>query len=147
MNTETILQLKIRFVTWHGFFSTPFLGWYLRNMRCYPIINKQGLGVLDQLIEYLQEGSIVGIFPEGKMQKENMQEIKAGRGVAYLMQKTQAPVIPVSLEYKRRWKYIPLYTFDMHIGKNLQYDIIEDNQLQQISNNVLESIYQLGKTS
>jgi len=145
VNKQQTKQLAIRFVTWHAFFSMPVLGWYLKQMRCYPIINKQGLGVLDDLVKYLQEGSIAGIFPDGRMHKIAKPPLKAGRGVAYLMQKTQAPVIPVYLEYRRRWKNWPFFTFSMIVGEQFKYGIIKEEELQKVAYHVLEKIYQLGE--
>jgi 1-acyl-sn-glycerol-3-phosphate acyltransferase len=144
INRNKVIDLRV--LTWHAFFSYPVLSWYLYAMRCYPIENRKGLSILDPVIGMLKEGNIVTIFPEGKMQKHPDHKGDAKRGVGYLVWKSQAPVLPVYINYRKPWKYIPIWGFTLHIGKITSYDTIKsEDEIQKVADDVLESVYELDK--
>lgn len=144
LNRNRIVNMRI--ITGAVFFTKPILGWYLRQMQCFPVVSGKGLQVVDPMVDVLNNGEIVTIFPEGKMQKHPDHKGDAKRGVAYLIWKTQAPILPIYINYHQKWKNLPFYTMTFNVGKITSYDIIQsEDELQKVADDVLESIYQLDK--
>lgn len=139
-----IKPVDMRIVTGERFFIIPIVGWYLKKMRCFPVTTGKGVEVLDPMVQVLQDGKIVTIFPEGKMQKHPDHKGDAKRGVGYLLWKSQAPLLPIYINYRKKWKWLPIWDMHFVVGEIKLYDIIKsDKELKQISDEVLESIYKL----
>ncbi len=136
----------VRFFAWHTFYDMPILGWYIRNMKSYRLINRQGLQVLDPGVEFLKEGGMIGIFPEGKIRKLTEKDKRAKRGIAYLAWKSEAPILPIYIKYHKRWKRLPFYTLEFAVGEQFTiHDIIKsEDDLQKGADQVLGPIYDLA---
>ncbi|NBP57096.1 1-acyl-sn-glycerol-3-phosphate acyltransferase [bacterium] len=135
--------VDIRIVTGEIFFKIPILGWYLRQMRCFPVEQGRGVEVLKPMVEVLSQGKIVTIFPEGKMQKQPHHRSNAKRGVGYLVWKSKAPVLPIYINYIKRYKYLPIWEMTLIIGKPHIYNIKSENELKEYADKILDSVYQL----
>ncbi len=143
MNRRRLVDMRI--VTGESFFKIPILGWYLRKMRCFPVERGRGVEILDPMVEVLSQDKIVTIFPEGKMQKKPHHRSDAKRGVGYLVWKSKAPVLPIYINYIKRYKYLPIWDMTFKVGKLTTYDIKSENELQQYSDKILDSVYQLAE--
>ena len=143
MNPDRLVDM--RYVTGESFFKIPILGWYLRQMRCFPVEKGRGVDILDPLVEALNQNVLVSIFPEGKMQKQPNHRSDAKRGVGYLIWKSQAPVMPIYINYIKKSKYIPIWEITLIIGKPHIYKIKSENELKEYADTVLDSVYNLAK--
>jgi len=90
---------SIQFLVAAEFFRAPGIGALLRCFRQIPIRRGQAdAGALDEAIETIRSGALAGIFPEGRVNPgdpENMQRVR--RGVARIALASGAPVIPVGI--------------------------------------------------
>jgi 1-acyl-sn-glycerol-3-phosphate acyltransferase len=86
-----------RFLVAAEVFDVRMPGWVLRRFLQIPIMRaSQDAGALDEAVRALGAGSLVGIFPEGRVNDEP--EMLRGRtGVARIALAAGAPVIPVGL--------------------------------------------------
>jgi 1-acyl-sn-glycerol-3-phosphate acyltransferase len=91
----------IRFVMDHQIFRIPLLNFVFRTAGAIPIaparenpeILKQAY---DRVARYLEEGEVVGIFPEGRLTEDG--EIGPFKsGIEQIIQRTPAPVVPMAL--------------------------------------------------
>ncbi|MEX0598316.1 MAG: lysophospholipid acyltransferase family protein [Candidatus Paceibacterota bacterium] len=137
------LPVDMRIITGERFFGIPILGWYLNKMRCFPVEKGRGIEILNPMIEVLKKGKIVTIFPEGKMQKKSEHKGDAKRGVGYLVWKSKAPVLPIYINYIKRYRYIPIWEMTFIIGKPKLYKVHSEDELQSIADKVLASVYKL----
>ena len=142
MNPDRLVDM--RYVTGESFFKIPILGWYLRQMRCFPVEKGRGVDILDPLVEALDQNVLVSIFPEGKMQKQPHHRSDAKRGVGYLIWKSQAPVLPIYINYIKRYKYLPIWEVTLIIGNPHIYKIKSENELKEYADIVLDSVYNLA---
>lgn len=144
MNRKKLIDMRI--VTGARFFDIPVVGWYLRQMRCFPVTSGNGVAVLDPIVGVLKQGGIVTIFPEGKMQKHPNHRGDAKRGVGYLIEQTSAPVLPIYINYNKRGGLIPVWDLTFRVGELHSYDIIEnEDNLKIIADSVLNTIYEINK--
>jgi len=147
MNRKKVISMY--FVTGARFFKQPIVGWYLRQMKCFSVDRGMGIQVLDPMVAALKNGEMVGIFPEGKMQKTVHERGDAKRGVGYLVAQSQASVLPVYINYHKKLKYLPFSDMTFRVGKITSYNDYQkddnENHLQVLADDVLESVYELDK--
>lgn len=91
----------IRFVMDHQIFKIPVLNFVFRTAGAVPIAPaRENPEILerayDRVARYLEEGEVVGIFPEGKLTGDGeIGPFKAG--IEQIIQRTPAPVVPMAL--------------------------------------------------
>ena len=145
MNRKKVISMYI--VTGARFFKQPIVGWYLRQMKCFPVDRGMGVQVLDPLVAALKNGEMVGIFPEGKMQKTVHERGDAKRGVGYLIAQSEASVLPIYINYHKKSRYLPFSDMTFRVGKITSYNDYKkdkENYLQVLADDVLESVYKLN---
>ena len=91
-----------RFVMYHGFLKTPFVGWIFRDAKAIPIApahesEETMAAAFDRIAEELEAGELVCIFPEGKITSTG--ELNVFRtGVEKIVRRTPVPVVPMALK-------------------------------------------------
>src|SRR6267142_2557018 len=91
----------VRFVMDHQIFKIPLLSFVFRTGRAIPIApareDPEALErAYDQIARALQEGDVVGIFPEGKITSDgNLNPFRPG--ISRIVARTPAPVVPLAL--------------------------------------------------
>ena len=91
----------IRFVMDYQIFKIPVLSFVFRTAGAIPIAPaRENSRVLEQAYErvarYLEEGEVVGIFPEGRLTEDG--EIGSFKnGVQRIIRRSPAPVVPMAL--------------------------------------------------
>jgi 1-acyl-sn-glycerol-3-phosphate acyltransferase len=92
----------IRFVMDHNIFKTPFLSFIFRTGKAIPIASaKESEALLnsayDTVAKVLEEGHLVGIFPEGRITDTgDIYPFKGG--VKRIVDRTPVPVVPMALK-------------------------------------------------
>ncbi len=88
---------SIRFLVAAEIFEHRIHGWTLRTFDQIPIRRgSQDAGALDEAIEALRGGSVVGIFPEGRVNDEPSM-LRGRTGVARIALAAGASVVPLGL--------------------------------------------------
>ncbi len=91
----------VRFVMDHQIFRIPLLNFVFRTAGAVPIApareNREILKqAYDRVAHYLEQGEVVGIFPEGQLSKDGeLGPFKTG--IERIIRRTPAPVIPMAL--------------------------------------------------
>ncbi|MFM7058624.1 MAG: lysophospholipid acyltransferase family protein [Planctomycetota bacterium] len=78
--------------------SPRIINWICRAMQCIPVDrNGRDIQPLRQALRRLQDGHLLGLFPEGRLNatSPNTQLLPADTGVAWLALKARVPIIPV----------------------------------------------------
>jgi 1-acyl-sn-glycerol-3-phosphate acyltransferase len=90
--------IPIRFMTYYKYIEMPIVGAFLKfAYGAYPIEPGQGLDKsLESSIDMLNNGEVIGIFPEGGLSKDGRVR-EAKTGTVYLATKTNVPILPVYL--------------------------------------------------
>lgn len=95
------VRRPIRFIMSHRIFAVPGLNWVFRTMKAIPIAGaREDKAVMDQAFvtarSELDEGHVVGIFPEGGLTPDGeIQSFKGG--IERLLDTHPVPVIPVAV--------------------------------------------------
>lgn len=91
------LTRPISFLARENLFDVPLVGWVLRKTHVLPI-NQEAAGTtsIRKLIERVNDGWLVGIFPEGtRSESGDIGVIKPG--FATIVRRAKKPVIPVGI--------------------------------------------------
>ena len=124
-------------------FRIPVLGWAIEFIGSFPVKRgKADRNALKITYQKLQDGQVIGMFPEGTRQAQGEQG-KAKRGVAQIVQRTQVPVLPVKIDLNR-WKR-PLKVF---VGKPINFEVQEKKptkeELNEMAEKMMQAIRELG---
>ena len=114
-NHESLLDpIKIHFSFWYRrmhlvatsqLYDTKLKNWFFRKMLCIPV-NKEHFNfqTYRDVSDRLQEGCVVGIFPEGGLRENaegSVSSFKAGAVIMAL--KNNSPIIPVYIKKPKHW--------------------------------------------
>jgi len=92
------------YIAKHELFKNRFAGWFLKSLGGIPLNREQPLksrGSIRAMIEFLENGEGVVVFPEGTYYKNKMGSGKTGM-VRLLVSRLSFPLIPVGVNYSRR---------------------------------------------
>ncbi|MCD5987041.1 MFS transporter [Pseudomonas sp. CDFA 553] len=96
------VRRPIRFVMYYKIYNLPVLNFIFRTAGTIPIAGRgEDLQIYDQafkkIAQYLNEGELVCIFPEGKLTRDGeIDEFKSG--MKLILEQTSVPVIPMALQ-------------------------------------------------
>jgi 1-acyl-sn-glycerol-3-phosphate acyltransferase len=96
------VRRPVRFVMYYKIFNAPVLSFIFRTVGAVPIAGRhEDKQIYEQafarIAQYLQDGELVCIFPEGKLTSTG--EINEFRnGIERIIQETPVPVVPMALQ-------------------------------------------------
>jgi 1-acyl-sn-glycerol-3-phosphate acyltransferase len=97
------MKRQVHFMAKVELYKNPILALILRKLGAFPVSRGKGdVGSVKTAFKLLQEGRIVGVFPEGtRTPKKNPQNRKAG--AAMLAYHTNAPILPIGVKWNKKW--------------------------------------------
>src|SRR3990167_1324836 len=96
------VRRPIRFVMYYKIYNLPVLNFIFRTAGTIPIAGRnEDIQIYEQafarIAQYLKDGELVCIFPEGKLTADGeMNEFRGG--VTRILEETPVPVIPMALQ-------------------------------------------------
>jgi 1-acyl-sn-glycerol-3-phosphate acyltransferase len=89
----------IRFMAWDAMFRVPLVGALMRSFGAFPVDVRPGRGreAYARAKALVEQGELVGIFPEGKRSRTGWMESSLREGAARLSWETGAPLVPVTI--------------------------------------------------
>jgi len=93
------VRRPIRFMAWDALFKVPLLGAFMRAFGAFPVDVRPGRGreAFGRAQALIQEGEVVGLFPEGKRSRTGWMEPALREGAARLAWATGAPLVPATI--------------------------------------------------
>src|SRR3954464_12574338 len=99
-----VLQLacprRIRFIIDDGYYRNRFLHPFLKRIGCIPIPARRAKEALRNAAEFLRNGEVVCLFPEGQLTRSGTL-LRLRRGYEIIAHQAEAPVVPVWMD--RLW--------------------------------------------
>lgn len=132
-------------------FKNRFFGWFLRQMRAFPIARKKNdLGAIKTCVKLLKEGKSICMFPEGTRTKDGTMNFKTG--VSMIAHSAKVPVIPVGIVAEDNFKFRskvhivygePIYFTDYYDKKINKEDLVD--MTEKVRDGVIKAIKSVEK--
>ena len=135
-----------RYMSKAELFKIPVLNWILKGFGAFPV--KRGgadVGAIKTSIKMLEEGKVVGIFPQGhRYPGVHPSTTPVKNGATMIALHSGKPIIPILIKSKN-YKVRPFRRIDVVIGKpisvdELGYDPEKSGEHARISNYIFERI-------
>lgn len=140
------LKRLVRYMAKKELFNIPLLSIFFRKLGAFPVSRGKGdVGAIKTALNLLEEGHIVGIFPEGtRLKNRKDTNIKVKPGAALLAQKSGAAILPVAIS----GSYRPFSKIKIEFGKPFTLDLDKDkkytnSELVEISEGIMKKVYSL----
>lgn len=144
------LKRRVHFMAKAELFQRPLLRSIVTHLSAFPVNRGKGdTTAIDYSIKLIQEGHVLGIFPEGTRSKTGRPG-KAKSGVVLIASKTGADVVPCAIVTKNG-KIRPFRKITIRYGKpipNSKIHIVENktSELRASSAMIMDSITELLET-
>ena len=114
----------VHFLAKAELFKLRFFNWFFRNSGLIPVYrNGKDKKARETAIECLKSGELVGIFPEGRLNKEDRKTVLPFKiGAVKMAKETGCHIVPFTI----RGRYIP-FTRSIEIVFQEPYFVTEDN--------------------
>jgi 1-acyl-sn-glycerol-3-phosphate acyltransferase len=138
------MSRPIRFMAKEELFKVPVLSFLIKDFGAFPV--KRGAGdrqAIRQSLQILENGEVLGIFPEGSRSKSGGLE-EAHSGAAFFALKTDATVVPVAIV----GSFAPFAKIKIIFGTPLDLSAYRDQKgsketLAEITSLIMTSIQKL----
>ncbi|MBQ7288490.1 MAG: 1-acyl-sn-glycerol-3-phosphate acyltransferase [Clostridia bacterium] len=134
---------RISFMAKEELFRNPLVGWLFRKMGAFPVVRgAASREAINYAVSLIQDGGVLGIFPEGKRCREG-RPTKAKSGIAMILSQVDAPVIPAAIYYKDNRRVFA--RANLHFGEPIPHEVLEmkDNsrdELRRVSSTIMSHI-------
>ena len=142
------VRRQCHFMAKSEIFKNRLIAAFLRSLNAFPVERgKSDTKALDYAAKVITDGNILGIFPEGGLQKDLVIR-RAKNGVSYLARKTGADVLPVCI-YKEKSNRGIRKKITLRFGKvirNEEFSFGKDNnqaEIKKASGLIMERITEL----
>lgn len=149
MVIPTIVWRKMAFVAKRELFQNKILGFLIGNLGAFPI-NRASSDVraIKQIINKIDDGFGVLIFPEGTRSVVNPEDRKIQPGIGLIAVRTKAPVIPIYIEgtdkvLPPKAKMLKRHWVEVTFGKPIYFS--DQKDYQKVSEEIMKSVYSLKK--
>jgi len=142
------LRIKrwVHYMAKEELFKNPVMSLILRKLGAFPVKRGKGdVGAIRNVFKLLDEGHIVGIFPEGTRLKGKVRDkTKIKPGAALIAINSSVPIIPVAVDWNHRLfsrvKVIIGEPFNLDIDKSKKYT---SEGMIKISRSIMDRVYSL----
>lgn len=137
------IRRTIHWMAKQELFEIPLLGPLIKKLGAFPV--RRGKGDVDSVktaFSILEDGYIVGIFPEGTRVKANdKRKINIKPGAAMLAAKAGVPILPVAV----KGKLFPFSVIKIKFGKMFKLDTVmgkkyHNDELIELSSKIMDKI-------
>ena len=92
------VKRPVRFLAWDAAFSWPFVGWCLRLLGAWPLqLEGADPTPIRRSLQWVREGGVVVIFPEGGRGHRDGSMKKFKPGAARMAIEAGVPILPVTI--------------------------------------------------
>jgi 1-acyl-sn-glycerol-3-phosphate acyltransferase len=138
------LPRQVFFMGKKEIFSIPVLGCLLKSIGVFPVDRlNPDRGTIRHTRELLQQGQVVGIFPEGTRSKTGLL-LSPSTGAAYFATRTGTQVCPMAMVANRGASSWGLWRrLSLNIGPCISFDSNQKHSLESVVDQMMLKIQEL----
>ena len=149
-----VAKHRVRTMVKDSLFKVPILKWWLKAVGMFPVVRDAAdERAFEQALEFLKQGEILFMAPEGTRKKENGERRRPRTGFIRLAQLAGCPVVPIAIHGTDKvlppgaWFPRPVKV-RVQVGKPIHLEKIEvtienKEKLQHQANMVMDRIYEM----
>ena len=149
-----VAKHRVRTMVKDSLFKVPILKWWLKAVGMFPVVRDAAdERAFEQALEFLKQGEILFMAPEGTRKKENNERRRPRTGFIRLAQLAGCPVVPIAIHGTDKvlppgaWFPRPVKV-RVQVGKPIHLEKIEvtienKEKLQHQANMVMDRIYEM----
>ncbi len=122
----------VHFLAKAELFKLSFFNWFFSNSGLIPVYrNGKDKKALETAIQYLKSGELVGVFPEGRLNKTSKNDVLPFKiGAVKMAKETGCPIVPFTI----KGKYIPFaHSIEIVFGETY---FIGESKLEEANKNL-----------
>lgn len=98
-------RFHLRYIAKAELFENPFLRFLLKALGAFPVSRGNGdTGAIDTAVSIVQDGGVLGIFPEGTRSPDN-NLLRFKSGLALIASRTQSDIFPCAITFTEGRKF------------------------------------------
>jgi len=139
------MKRKVHYMAKAELFKNPFLAWLFKSLGAFPVKRGKGdVGSVKTVFRLLDEGKVVGIFPEGT-RTPGKDPKKRKMGAALLATRSKAPVLPVGVVWNKKIfsKVRLVFGKPFIIQNEKDSEHLGKEELMDITSDIIDRIYAL----
>ena len=143
-----VAHRPVHYIAKAELFNNKILGTLFNKLNAFPVkIGTPDRKAIRYALHLLEEGKVLGIFPEGTRNR-NDEDMKAASGIALFALKSGAPVVPVACRGTKRYlPWIGPRPFVIRFGPAVYFDSndkkMDSATLEKVSNDIMNKINSL----
>jgi len=141
---------RIHFMAKSELFRNPVLSFLIKSLGAFPVSRGKGdVGSVRTVFKLLEEGKVVGIFPEGtRIIGDELGEFK--KGSLKLATKTNAPIVPIYIGnayniLETHFPWVKSTDILVNIGSPIDLENLSSEEKKNLSEYVKNQIENLRK--
>mgnify|MGYP001019967909 CR=1 FL=1 len=140
------IKRYVHYMAKEELFKIPLLGYIIKCLGAFPVKRGKGdVSAIKTVFKLLDEGKIVGIFPEGtRTRGKRKKDIKIKPGAAMIALRSGVDVIPVAVKGNYRLfskvKVVFGKPFKIEAEEGKKY---RNSELEKISEGIMKRVYAL----
>ena len=142
------LKRWIHWMAKEELFRNPIAAYVLNKLGVFPVKRGSGdVGSIKNAFKLLEEGKVVGIFPQGtRINPENIEKVRVKPGAALIALRTGVPIVPAFVQgsYRIFGKMKVVYG-DPFTIENKQDGKYSKEELTELSRDIIKRIYALSE--
>ena len=126
----------VHFLAKAELFKFSFFNWFFSNSGLIPVYrNGKDKKALDTAISHLKNGRLVGVFPEGRLNKTYRNSVLPFKiGAVKMAKESGCPIVPFTI----KGRYIPFaHSIEIVFGKPY---FVEESNLEEANNILKEKV-------
>lgn len=139
------VKRKVHYMAKVELFRNPILAFILKCLGAFPVSRGKGdVGSVKTVFRLLDEGKVVGIFPEGT-RTPGKDPKKRKAGAAMIAARSKAPVIPVGVVWNKKIfsKVRLVFGEPFFVRAEMEDGHIGKDELMHLTEDILDRIYAL----
>lgn len=149
-NTDMILisgfvRRQVHYMAKEELFKNPILALFFKSLGVFPVKRGKGdVGAVKTVYKLLDQGKVVGVFPEGTRTPKKNPKLNKG-GAAMMALRSGAPILPVAVEWNKTFFGRPKIVFgEPYIMLPKEEDVrIPKQELVKLTRGIMDNIYGL----